>query len=340
MATMLAFQVSRAKGPLELVERAIPEPSPGTVRVKVEACGVCGSDRGVVDGVLPGLRYPRVPGHEVIGLVDACGAGVTRWKPGQRVGVGWNGGYDGTCDPCRRGDFFACVAGQTTGVSFDGGYAQYMVAPVSALAQVPAELSSLDAAPLMCAGITTFNGLRRAGARPGDVVAVLGLGGLGHLAVQYAAKMGFRTVAVARGKDKASLAAKLGAHSYIDSDAEDVAAALGKLGGAKVIAATAPSGQAMSSAVLGLAPNGKLLVMGAPADAIQVPAFALIRQRSSIEGVYSGHAIDSEDTLAFSLLTNVRSMNEVFPFKEAPKAYERMLSGAARFRAVLDMNRP
>jgi alcohol dehydrogenase/propanol-preferring alcohol dehydrogenase len=339
MASMWAFQVSRPKGPLELVERPIPEPPPGWVRLKVEACGVCHSDVAIIDGGLPGLRYPRVAGHEVIGVVDACGPGVTPWKPGQRVGVGWNGGYDGTCVACRRGDFFACAAVQTTGASFDGGFAQYMIAPLSALAQVPAELSSTDAAPLMCAGVTTFNGLRRAGGRAGDLVAVLGIGGLGHLAIQFAAKMGFRTVAVARGGDKATLAARLGAHAYIDTDAEDVAAALGKLGGAKLIAATAPSGQAMSRAVMGLAPNGKLLVIGAPTDAIQVPAFALIRQRSSIEGVYSGTAIDSEDTLAFSLLTNVRSMNEVFPFKELPQAYERMLSGAARFRAVLDMSR-
>src|SRR5262249_14684966 len=284
-------------GPVELVERPSPAGRAGPVRIKVEACGVCPTDAVVMQGLIPGMQYPRVPGHEVAGIIDALGPGVTGWSIGERVGVGYNGGYDSTCDPCRRGEFFACVAGQITGATFDGGYAEYMIAPISALSQVPPELSATEAAPLMCAGVTTYNALRRSGARPGDLVAILGIGGLGHLAVQFAAKMGFRTVAVARGKEKESLAKKLGAVHYIDSQAEDTAAARGRLGGANVIAATVTSGKAMSAALAGLALNGKLLIVGAPGDAIETPPFLMISGQRSIGGVYSGTAIDSEDTL-------------------------------------------
>jgi alcohol dehydrogenase/propanol-preferring alcohol dehydrogenase len=336
MAKMLAFQVSRPRGPLELVERPVPEPGPGMVRIKVDACGVCHSDSAIIQGAIPGTQFPRVPGHEVVGVIDACGPGVTRWQTGARVGVGYNGGYDGVCEACQRGDFFACASGQVTGATSDGGYAEYMVAPVSALAQIPAELTAIEAAPLMCAGLTTYNGLRRSGARAGDLVAVLGVGGLGHLAVQYAAKMGFRTVAIARGKEIEPLAMRLGAHHYIDSNAADVAASLRALGGARIIAATATSAQAMTAAIGGLAVNGKLLVMGVPADKLEVSAFVLFSGRRAIEGVNTGTAVDAADTLAFSLLAKVRPMNEVFPFKQTPEAYQRMLSGA-RFRAVLDM---
>ncbi len=339
MAKMRAVQVSRRNGPLELVEREIPEPRAGTVRVKVEACGICHSDAAVVQGLLPGIEYPRIPGHEVAGVIDAIGPGVVGWSSGQRVGVGWHGGYDGSCAACRRGDFFGCSTAQVTGATFDGGYAEYMIAPTTALARIPSELSATDAAPLMCAGVTTYNALRNSAARGGDVVAILGIGGLGHLAVQFAAKMGFQTVAVARGRDKETLARKLGAARYIDSGAQDTAAELGKLGGAKVIAATVTSGKAMSAAAAGLGLNGTLLVVGAPADPIEVSAFLLIGGRRSIEGAYSGTAIDSEDTLAFSLSAGVRSMNEVFPFDQAAKAYERMMSGDARFRVVLDLRR-
>ena len=336
MAKMLVFQVARPAGPLELVERPIPEPGPGTVRIKIDACGVCHSDWAIVQGAIPGTQFPRVPGHEVIGVIDATGPGVTRWKAGDRVGVGYNGGYDGVCEACQRGEFFACASGQVTGATSDGGYAQYMLAQVSALARIPTELTAVEAAPLMCAGLTTYNGLRRSGARAGDLVAIIGIGGLGHLAVQYAAKMGFRTVAIARGSDKGPLAIELGAHHYIDSDAADVAGALRELGGARIVAATATSAEAMTSTLAGLAVNGKLLVMGVPGDAIQVSPFILFSGRRAIEGVNTGTAIDATDTLAFSLLANVRPISEVFPFKQAPEAYQRMLHGA-RFRAVLDM---
>ena len=338
MAKMSAFQVARPNGPLELVERTIPEPGPGMVRIKVDACGVCHTDWAVVQGAIPGTQFPRVPGHEVIGVIDACGPGVTRWKSGDRVGVGYNGGYDGVCEACQRGDFFACASGQVTGATSDGGYAEYMLAQVSALARIPAELTAVEAAPLMCAGLTTYNGLRRSGARAGDLVAVLGIGGLGHLAVQFAVKMGFRTVAIARGKDKGPLATQLGAHHYIDSDAGDVAASLRALGGARIVAATATSAKAMSSTIAGLAVNGKLLLMGVPLDKLEVPPFTLFSGRLAVEGVNTGTAIDAADTLAFSLLANVRPINELFPFKQAPEAYQRMLHGA-RFRAVLDMTR-
>src|SRR5437660_7532481 len=307
MKMIRVVQVSRPNGPFEIVERPIPEPGAGSVRIKVQACGVCHSDSVTKEGLFPGIQYPRVPGHEVAGVIDAVGPGAAGWEPGQRVGVGWNGGYCGSCDPCRRGEFFACVRGQTTGVTYDGGYAEYMIAPASAVALMPAELPPAEAAPLMCAGLTTFNALRNSGARPGDVVAVLGLGGLGHLGVQYAAKMGFHTVGIARGKDKEPLARKLGASAYIDSQAQDPAAELQKLGGAKVILATATSGDAMSAVQGGLAINGTLVVIGA-AEALQVSPLLLLTGRRSVKGWYSGTAMDSQDTLRFSVLTGVRSM--------------------------------
>jgi D-arabinose 1-dehydrogenase-like Zn-dependent alcohol dehydrogenase len=334
---MRAVQVSRPNAPLEIVERDIPQPRAGTVRIKVQSCGICHSDSVIVQGVLPGIEYPRVPGHEVAGVIDAVGPGVTAWKAGERVGVGWQGGYDGTCDACRRGQFFACVTNRVTGASFDGGYAEYMIAPVEALARVPAELPPAEASPLMCAGVTTFNALRNSGARSGDLVAVLGVGGLGHLAIQYAAHMGFRTVAIARGKDKEALAKKLGATRYIDSQSQDAAAELTKMGGARVILETITSGKAISSVIGGLGPGGTLLVVGVPVDPIEVPAFLLLSANRNIQGWYSGTSIDSQDTLAFSVVTGVRSMNELFPLEKAAQAYERMMSGKARFRVVLTM---
>jgi D-arabinose 1-dehydrogenase-like Zn-dependent alcohol dehydrogenase len=335
MSKMRAVQITRAGGPLEIVERAIPQPGSGHVRVKVQACGVCHSDSLVKEGHWPGLQYPRVPGHEVVGVVDAVGPGVSQWKPGERVGVGWHGGHCGYCDSCRNGDFFACtVALQITGISFDGGYADYLVAPAIALARVPNDLSPVEAAPIMCAGITTYNALRNSGARPGDVVAVLGLGGLGHLGVQYAAKMGFKTVGIARGQDKEPFARKLGAWHYIDTKAQDPAAELQKLGGAKAILATVTDGDAMSAVQGGLGVNGTLLVIGA-AQSMQVSPLGLIMGRRAVKGWYSGTAMDSQDTLAFSSLSGVRSMNEVFPLERVAEAYERMASGKARFRVVL-----
>src|SRR5438105_10213777 len=284
MPKMRAAQVARAKGAFEIVEREIPQPPPGWVRIKVQACGICHSDSLVKEGHRPGLQYPRVPGHEVVGVVDAVGTGVTQWKPGQRVGVGWHGGHCGHCDACRRGDFFGCqVALQITGISFDGGYAEYMVAPAIALALAPEDLSAIEAAPLMCAGVTTYNALRNSHARPGDVVAVLGLGGLGHLGVQYAVKMGFKTVGIARGQDKEPLARKLGAHHYIDSQAQNPAAELQKLGGAKVILATVTNGDAMSAVQGGLAINGTLVVIGAP-ESMQISPLVLIGGRRSVKG--------------------------------------------------------
>lgn len=337
MSKMRAVQVGRPGGPFEIVEREIPSPAAGSVRIKVHACGICHSDAMVKDGLWPGLQYPRVPGHEVIGTVDAVGAGVVQWKVGQRVGVGWHGGNCGYCDACRSGDFFACtVALQVTGISFDGGYADYTIAPAIALALVPDDLAPVDAAPLMCAGVTTYNALRKSAASAGDLVAVLGLGGLGHLGVQYAAKMGFRTAAIARGKDKEPLARKLGATHYIDNQSDDPAAELQKLGGAKVILATATSGDAMSAVQGGLGPNGTLIVIGA-AESIQVSPIVLITGCRSVKGWYSGTAIDSQAALDFSVLAGVRSMNEVFPLDRVSEAYDRMLSGKARFRVVLDI---
>jgi D-arabinose 1-dehydrogenase-like Zn-dependent alcohol dehydrogenase len=308
------------------------------VRIKVQACGICHSDTITKDGIFPGIQYPRVPGHEVAGIIDAVGLGVApRWTPGLRVGVGWHGSNCGYCDACRHGDFFACQTGvQVTGINYDGGYADYMIASAQALALIPEELSPVEAAPLMCAGVTTFNALRNSGARPGDIVAVLGLGGLGHLGVQFAAKMGYRTVGIARGQDKEPLAKKLGAWRYIDSQAQDPAAELLKLGGAKVILATATSGDAMTAVLGGLGAHGTLLVLGA-GGAISVPPLLLILGRRSVEGWYSGTSIDSQETLSFSVFAGVRSMNEVFPLERVAEAYERMVSGKARFRVVLTM---
>jgi alcohol dehydrogenase/propanol-preferring alcohol dehydrogenase len=329
-------QISAPNGPFELVERPRPEPGPNTVRVAVEACGICHSDTLTKTAAYPGIVLPRVPGHEVIGRIDALGPGVERWSIGQHVGVGWHGGYCGRCDPCRRGQFFACVTGPpVTGISHDGGYGEHMIAPVTSLARVPDGLSPTDAAPLMCAGVTTFNALRNSGARSGDLVAVHGLGGLGHLGVQYASKMGFHTVAVARGADKAPLAESLGAHRYIDSTAEDPARALTAMGGARIVLATVTDADAMSTMIGGLGIDGCLLVLGAPPAPLAVSAFALIGGRRGVRGWYSGVAIDSEETLAFSLRTGVRSMNEVIPLARVSEGYDRMMSGRARFRVVL-----
>lgn len=338
MSTMRAIQVPTKGGNFELVERPIPEPGPGTIRIKVQACGICHSDILAKEGLWPGISYPRVPGHEIAGVVDAVGPDVTQWKAGQRVGVGWHGGYCGQCDNCRRGNLFACITGQVTGITFDGGYQEYMIAPTSAVARMPEGLTPVEAAPLMCAGITTFNSLRNSGAVPGDLVAVLGLGGLGHLGTQYARKMGFKTVAIARGKDKEPLARELGATHYIDSTASDPAAELQKLGGAKVILATVTEGKAMTSAMGGLGINGKLIVLGA-ANSIEVNPILLISGKRSIQGWYSGTSIDSQDTLDFSVQAGVRSMNEIYPLEKAAEAFERMISGKARFRVVLTMGK-
>jgi len=340
MSKMRLVQVTRPNGPLEMVEREIPEPGAGQVRIKVEACGICHSDSMTKEGLWPGIQYPRVPGHEVAGVVDAVGAAVAGWKEGQRVGVGWHGGHCGYCDSCRRGEFVTCqIAPQVPGIAYDGGYAEYMIAPASALAGIPEGLSAVDAGPLMCAGITTFNSLRGSGARPGDLVAIVGIGGLGHLGIQFAAKMGFRTVAIARGMDKEPLARKLGAWSYIDSKTQDPAAELLKLGGAKVVLATVTNGDAMNATLGGLGVNGKLIILGAAAEPLQVPGIPLILGRRSIVGWPSGSSIDSQDTLSFSVLTGVRSVNEVFPLERAAEAYEHMMSGKARFRVVLTTGR-
>jgi D-arabinose 1-dehydrogenase-like Zn-dependent alcohol dehydrogenase len=335
MSRMRAVQVNSPNGPFELVERDVPEPGARGVRIKVQACGVCHSDSFTKLGAFPGIRYPRVPGHEVVGIVDAVGPDVPDWKPGQRVGVGWHGGHCGHCPSCRRGDFITCVNGQIPGISYDGGYADYMIAPFEALASVPDELAAADAAPLLCAGITTFNALRNSGARPGNLVAVLGIGGLGHLAVQFAAKMGCHTVAVARGTDKAPLALELGAHHYVDSTTQDVAGELNKLGGARVVLATVTNAKAMSAAIGGLAVDGKLIVIGASPEAIEVSPLLLISGRRSILGWPSGTSIDSEDTMTFSTLTGIRPMIETMPLERASEAYDRMMSGDARFRMVL-----
>ncbi|MGZ8529469.1 MAG: alcohol dehydrogenase [Candidatus Binatia bacterium] len=339
MAKMRVAQVTRPNGPLEIVEREIPQPGAGSVRVKVEACGVCHSDSFTKEGAWPGIQYPRVPGHEVAGIVDALGTGVVGWTVGQRVGVGWHGGNCGYCDSCRRGDFVTCqIAFQVPGIAYDGGYAEYTIVPAGALALIPDGLSAVEAAPLMCAGVTTYNSLRNSGARPGDLVAILGIGGLGHLGIQFAARMGCRAVAIARGVDKEALARKLGAAHYIDSHAQDAAAELVKLGGAKVILATVTSGKAMSAVLGGLAVNGKLIILGAADEPVEVNAFLFIGGRRSIIGWPSGSSIDSQDTLSFSVLTGVRAMNEFFPLARAAEAYEHMMSGKARFRAVLTMD--
>jgi D-arabinose 1-dehydrogenase-like Zn-dependent alcohol dehydrogenase len=336
MQAMKAVQVSRAGGALEVVERAVPEPGDNQVRIKVEACGVCHSDQLVKEGLWPGIRYPRVPGHEVAGHIDKVGRGVTAWKTGQRVGVGWHGGHCFECDRCRVGDFINCEQPQITGLTHDGGYAEYMVARQEALARLPETLKEVEAGPLLCAGLTTFNALRNSGARGGDRVAVQGVGGLGHLAVQFASRMGFVTIGISTGKDKEELARKLGATRYIDAATADAAEELRKMGGAHLILATAPSGKAIAPLVNGLAVRGKLLIVAAAADPIEILPITLLSGRA-IAGWPSGTARDSEDTLQFSALSGVRPMIEIFPLARASEAYERMISGKVRFRAVLKM---
>jgi len=337
VAPMKVAQVPKAGGDFQIVEREIPKPGAGQVRIKVQACGICHSDVFTKEGAWPGIEYPRVPGHEVAGIVDELGAGVTEWKKGQRAGVGWHGGHDGTCLQCRRGDFGNCVNLKIPGISYDGGYQQYMVAPVEALAAMPENLSDVEAAPLLCAGITTFNALRHSGAMPGDLVAVLGIGGLGHLGVQFANKFGYKVAAVGRGAENAALAKKLGASVYIDSKSTNAAQELQKLGGAKVILATAPSSKAMSELIDGLGPNGKLMVVGVTTDPIEVTPVQLISASRTVQGWASGTPADEEDTLRFAELTGVRPMIETYPLEKAAEAYARMLSGNAQFRVVLAM---
>ena len=337
VATMKVAQVSKPGADFQIVDREIPKPGAGQVRIKVQACGVCHSDVLTKEGLLPGIQYPRVPGHEVVGFIDEVGTGVSEWKKGQRVGVGWHGGHDNTCSECRRGDFGNCKNMQIAGISYDGGYQQYMVAPVEALASVPESLSDAEAAPLLCAGITTFNALRHSGALPSDLVAVQGIGGLGHLGIQFANKFGYKVAAIGRGAENAALAKKLGAHVYIDSQATNAAQELQKLGGAKVIVATAPSSKSMSELIDGLGPNGRLMVVGASFDPIEVTPAQLIFGSHSIQGWASGIPTDSEDTLHFAELTGVRPMIEKYPLEKAAEAYARMLSGNAQFRVVLTM---
>jgi D-arabinose 1-dehydrogenase-like Zn-dependent alcohol dehydrogenase len=334
---MKAAQISKPGGDWELVEREIPEPGTGQVRVKVEACGICHSDFVVKEGLWPGLQFPRVPGHEVAGRIDAVGGNVTAWKKSQRVGVGWHGGHCFVCEQCRRGDFAMCINRKVTGIDFDGGYAEYMIAPAAALALIPEELPAEEAGPFMCAGVTVYNALRNSGARAGDVVAVHGIGGLGHLGVQYARQMGFKTVAVGRGRDKEELAKKLGAHHYIDSGSGDAAAELQKLGGANVILATAPNAQAISALVDGLSAGGKLVMPAAPTEPLAISPMSLFLERRSVLGWYSGTAKDSQDTLEFSALTGVHPMIEKYPLSRVAEAYEQMHSGKVRFRSVLTM---
>ncbi|HVI76127.1 MAG TPA: alcohol dehydrogenase [Anaeromyxobacteraceae bacterium] len=336
MAKMRAVQVSKAGGALELVEREVPAPGAGQVRIRVEACGVCHSDALVKSGAFPGLTLPRVPGHEIAGRIDAVGPTVTVWKPGDRVGVGWHGGHCFVCTPCRKGLFINCEREQITGITFDGGYAEYTVVPQEAVARMPAELGATEAAPLLCAGITTFNALRNSGARPGDTVAVQGIGGLGHLAIQFAARMGFRTVALSHGADKEELARGLGAHVYVDSGRRDAAEALRELGGADLVLATAPHAAAIASTVGGLKPRGKLLVVAAPSEAMEVSVFTLLSGKA-VAGWPSGSSIDSEETLAFSALTGVRPRVELFPLEQAEQAFQKMLQNRVRFRAVLTL---
>jgi D-arabinose 1-dehydrogenase-like Zn-dependent alcohol dehydrogenase len=337
MARMKVAQVSKPGAAWELVERDIPEPGAGQVRIKVQACGVCHSDVFVKDGLWPGLAYPRVPGHEIAGLIDAVGSGGTYWKLGQRVGVGWHGGHCFHCQQCRRGDFMLCENEKVTGISFDGGYAEYVIAPAEAVAALPDDLQADEAAPLLCAGITVFNALRHSGATPGDVVAIQGVGGLGHLGIQYANRMGFATVALGRGKDKEPLATSLGAKYYINTAANPPTKELQKLGGARVILATAPDAQSISSLVGGLSPNGNLVIVGAALEPLAINALDLIGPRRSIQGWPSGTAQDSEDTLQFSALTGVRPMIEKYSLSKVEEAYDQMISGRARFRVVLTM---
>jgi D-arabinose 1-dehydrogenase-like Zn-dependent alcohol dehydrogenase len=334
---MKVAQISKPGGDFQIVEREIPEPGGGQVRIKVQACGVCHSDVFTKEGQWPGIQYPRVPGHEVAGVIDAVGDRVSGWNKGQRVGVGWHGGHDGTCLPCRRGDFRNCRNRAIPGISYDGGYQQYMVAPVEALVAMPETLTDAEAAPLLCAGITTFGALRNSGALPGDLVAVLGIGGLGHLAIQFANKFGYNVAAIGRGSGNAPLAKKLGASVYIDSGSTNAAEALQQLGGAQVILSTAPSSKAMSEAVDGLAPNGKLLVVGVAFDPIEVTPVQLIGGVRTIQGWAAGTPADSEDTLRFTELSGVRPMIERYPLERAADAYARMISGKAQFRVVLTM---
>jgi len=334
---MKVAQVPSAGGDFQLVERTIPEPTAGHVRIKVQACGVCHSDVLTKEGLWPGIQYPRIPGHEVAGIIDKVGEGVSAWKQGQRVGVGWHGGQDNTCRECRRGDFRNCRNLKIAGISYDGGYQQYMVAPVEALVSIPGTLSDVDAAPLLCAGVTTYNSLRHSGALPGDLVAVQGIGGLGHLGIQFAQKFGYKVVAIGRGSEDASLAKKLGASIYIDTVATNAAQELQKLGGAQAILATAPSSKAMSELIDGLGPNGKLLVVGAAFDPIEVTPIQLINGSRSLQGWSSGTPADSDDTLQFAELSGVRPMIETYPLEKAAEAYARMLSGKAEFRVVLTM---
>ena len=337
IATMKVAQVSKPGGEFEIIERKIPEPGARQVRIKVQACGVCHSDVLTKEGLWPGIEYPRIPGHEVAGVIDEVGANVAEWKVGQRVGVGWHGGHDNTCRECRRGDFRNCRNGLVTGISYDGGYQQYMLAPVEALVAIPEGLSDADAGPLLCAGITTYNSLRHSGAMPGDLVAVQGIGGLGHLGIQFANKFGYNVAAIGRGPENAALAKKLGAKVYIDSVATKPAEALQKLGGAQVILATAPSSKAMSELVDGLGPNGKMLVVGAAFEPIEVSPLQLINGSRALQGWAAGTPADSEDTLNFSVLTGVRAMIETYPLDRAAEAYARMMSGKAQFRVVLTM---
>jgi D-arabinose 1-dehydrogenase-like Zn-dependent alcohol dehydrogenase len=329
--------VPHAGAEFQVVEREIPDPPAGHVRIRVQACGICHSDAMTKDGQYAGVSFPRVPGHEVAGVVDAVGAGVTAFTRGERAGIGWHGGHDGTCPECRRGDFVNCANALVCGVSYDGGYGQYMVAPEAAVARIPTSLDPAEAAPLLCAGITTFNSLRHSGAQPGDLVAVQGIGGLGHLGIQFAQKLGYRVAAVGRGPRNADLARKLGAHLYIDSAATDAAAELQKLGGARAILATAPSGKAMASLIDGLGPNGSLLLVGAAPDAVAALPIQLIRGRKRIQGWYSGTASDSEDTLRFAEISGVRPMIERMPLEKAAEGYARMMRGEAQFRVVLTM---
>jgi D-arabinose 1-dehydrogenase-like Zn-dependent alcohol dehydrogenase len=338
MANMKAAQVTWPGGPIELVEREVPQPGAGEVRVRVQACGVCHSDVFTKEGHWPGIQYPRVPGHEIAGIVDEVGAGVSGWVKGQRVGVGWYGGHCGHCPACRRGDFINCEYLPIPGISYDGGYEEYMVAPADALALMPDGISVEEAAPLLCAGITTYNALRHSGALPGDLVAIQGVGGLGHLGIQFANKFGYKVAAVSRGADNAALARKLGAHHYIDSQASNPAEELKKLGGARVILATAPSGKAMTALFDGLGTDGKMVVVGASTEPIQVTPIQLISGRRSLQGWPSGTSADSEDTLNFAVLSGVRPMIEKFPLPRADEAYERMMSGKAEYRVVLTMS--
>lgn len=334
---MKKVRVNSAGGSFEVVDEPVPEPGPGSVRIKVQACGVCHSDSFTKEGGFPGLEYPRAPGHEIAGVIDALGKDCGPWQAGDRVGVGWHGGHCGWCEPCRRGDFIACVKLQVPGISYDGGYAQYVVVPAVALARIPAALTAEEAAPLMCAGITTFNALRHSGAQPGDVVAVQGIGGLGHLAIQFASKFGFQTVAIGRGTDKQELALKLGARAYIDTVTQDVTRELLSLGGARAILATAPDTRSTAALVDGLSVAGRLVIVGASPEPFGVSSFQLIGGRKSIMGWPSGTARDSEDTLQFAAASGVRPMIELFALERAPEGYDRMMSGKVRFRSVLKM---